>query len=128
MGPAGAPGVAGPAGAQGPAGAAGPQGPAGPAGVSGTNGIAGYQQVTQSIDNFTLAAGTESVHILSCPDGKEVLGCGFLLFGANGFLANNSNGPASATQWGVSVYNPSPSGTVTINTITFYAVCATVSQ
>ena len=90
--------------------------------------MSGYQQVTQSINNFNLAAGTESVHVVSCPDGKNVIGGGFLLFGANGFLANNSNGPASATQWGVSVYNPNPSGSVTINTITFYAICAAVSQ
>jgi len=60
------------------------------------HGVSRYQQVTQSIDNFTHAAG---------------------------FLSNNSNGPASDTQWGVSVYNPG-SSSVTISTVTFYAICA----
>ncbi len=83
--------------------------------------------MTQSINNFSLGAQSESVHIVSCPDGKDVIGGGFLLFGANGFLANNSDGPAANNQWGVSVFNPNPSGTVTIDTITFYAICATVS-
>jgi hypothetical protein len=117
-------------GPQGPAGATGAQGPAGapgPAGAQGGRGLSGYQQVTQSIDNVNLAAGTESVHVLSCPAGKNVIGGGYLLFNAGGFLANNSDGPVNNNQWGVSVFNPSSSGTVTIGTITFYAICATVN-
>lgn len=109
-------------GPQGPRGDTGQQGQPGPAGLS------GYQQVTQTINNFNLAAGTESVHVVSCPDGKKVIGGGYLLFNAGGFLSNNSDGPASDTQWGVSVYNPSPSTSVSIGTVTFYAICATVSQ
>ncbi|MBV9322891.1 MAG: collagen-like protein [Chloroflexi bacterium] len=123
-------GTQGPKGDQGPQGepgATGPQGQPGQAGAPGPAGLSGYQQVTQSINNFNLAAGTESVHIVSCPDGKKVIGGGFLLFNAGGFLSNNSNGPASDTQWAVSVYNPSASGSVTIGTITFYAICAAVN-
>jgi hypothetical protein len=114
-------------GTQGPKGDAGQQGQPGATGAQGPAGLSGYQQVTQSFDNFSLAAGTESVHVLSCPDGKKVIGGGYLLFNAAGFLSNNSDGPASDTQWGVSVYNPASSGTVTIGTVTFYAICATVS-
>jgi hypothetical protein len=73
-----------------------------------------------------LAAGTESVHLVSCQAGTKVLGGGFILFNANGFLANNTNGPFGATQWAVSVFNPGAS-TVTIGTISFYAICATAN-
>jgi hypothetical protein len=120
-------------GPQGPRGDPGQQGDPGPAGMqgqpgtAGAPGLSGYQQVTESINNFTLAASTESVHVLSCPDGKKAIGGGYLLFNAGGFLSNNSDGPPSDTQWAVSVYNPSTSGAVTIGTITFYAICATVS-
>src|SRR5579859_710065 len=86
----GAPGAQGPAGPQGAPGAAGPAGPAGPAGSAG---VSGYQQVVESINNFTLAGETESVHVLSCPAGKKAIGGGFILFGANGFLSTNTDGP-----------------------------------
>jgi hypothetical protein len=108
----------------------GPQGPKGDAGApgpAGAPGLSGYQQVTQSINNFSLAAQTESVHVLSCPDGKKVLGGGFLLFDAAGFLANNSDGPVNESQWGISMFNPSATGSVTIGTVTFYAICANAS-
>ena len=120
-------GPQGPKGDPGPQGPPGPQGSPGAAGPAGAAGVSGYQQVTQSFNNFTLAAQTESVHELSCPDGKKVLGGGYLLFNAGGFLANNSDGPASDTQWAVSVFNPNTSGSVTIGTVTFYAICATVA-
>lgn len=126
-GSAGAQGPAGPTGATGPQGPTGPAGAQGPQGPTGTNGISGYQQMTESITSFSLAPGTESVHVVSCPAGKQVLGGGFLSFGADGFLSNNSNGPASNTQWGVSVYNPG-ANTVTVQTEVFYAVCANVSN
>jgi hypothetical protein len=80
---------AGPQGPKGDTGPQGAQGPAGPAGSSGVAGQSGYQQVVESNNNFTLAAGTESVHVLSCPDGKKVIGRGFVLFNAGGFLSNN---------------------------------------
>ncbi len=104
----------GPAGQQG---AQGPQGPQGPAGLT------GYQQITESINNFNLASSTESVHVLSCPAGKKVVGGGFILFNAAGFLSNNTNGPVNDAQWAVSVYNPGGSN-VQIGNVTFYAVCA----
>jgi hypothetical protein len=47
---------------------------------------------------------------------------------AESFRSNDSSGPPSPNQWGLSVYHPSVSGTVTINMITFYAICATVSR
>src|SRR5579859_618575 len=99
----------------------GPQGPAGAPGIS------GYQQVIETINNFNLAASTESVHVVKCPAGKTVLSGGFILFGTNGFLSNNTNGPVDSTQWAVSIYNPSSANTVSVNTVTFYAVCAVVS-
>jgi len=120
----GAPGPKGDTGAQGPP---GPQGANGAQGAAGAAGVSGYQQVTQSFDNFTLAAQTESVHVVSCPAGTKVFGGGYLLFNAGGLLANNSDGPASDTQWAVSVFNPGASGSVTIGTVTFYAICATAS-
>jgi hypothetical protein len=115
------------AGQPGPKGDPGAQGPQGVQGAVGAPGLAGYQQVTESVNNFNLAASTESVHVLTCPTGKTVLSGGFLLFGANGFVSNNSNGPVNDTQWGVSIYNPSAASAVSVNTITFYAICATVS-
>jgi hypothetical protein len=124
QGPKGDPGMQGAPGLPGEPGAQGPAGSPGPAGAPG---VSGYQQIVESVNNFTLAASTESVHVLTCPPGKKVLGGGFLLFGANGFLANNSNGPASDTQWGVSVFNPSGTNTVTVSTVNFYAICATAS-
>jgi hypothetical protein len=119
-------GVKGDMGAQGIQGLKGDTGPQGPAGVNGAAGVSGYQQVVETNTAFTLASGTESVHTVNCPDGKKVLGGGFLLFGANGFLSNNSNGPVNDSQWGVAVYNPTPN-TVTVSTVNFYAICATVS-
>jgi hypothetical protein len=124
---AGPQGARGDTGAQGIKGDTGPAGAPGPQGPTGTNGISGYQQMTESIASFSLAPGTESVHVVSCPAGKQVLGGGFLSFGADGVLSNNSNGPASNTQWGVSVYNPGTNA-VTVQTEVFYAVCANVSN
>jgi hypothetical protein len=116
-GPQGPKGDTGTQGAQGLKGDPGIQGPAG------TPGVSGYQQVVESHNNFTLAASTESVHVLTCPAGEKVLSGGFVLFNAGGFLANNTNGPVNDNQWGVSVFNPS-SNPVTIGTVNFYAICA----
>lgn len=110
----------------GPQGPKGDVGPQGSAGASGAPGLSGYQQIVETHNDFTLGPSTESVHVLSCPDGKKVLSGGFVLFNAAGFLSNNTNGPVSDTQWGVSVYNPTPS-TVTVGTLNFYAICANVT-
>jgi hypothetical protein len=116
-------GPQGPAGVQGPI---GPAGPAGPIGAAGTNGVSGYQRVTESINNFTVAPSTESVHVESCPAGEKVVGGGFVSFNAGGFLSTNTNGPVSDSQWAISVYNPS-GNPVTIGTEDFYAVCVSAT-
>ena len=82
--------------------------------------------MVESQNQFTVAPSTESVHVVSCPAGKKVLGGGFVSFNAGGFLSNNTNGPASDTQWAVSVYNPG-STPVTIGTVNFYAICASAT-
>ncbi len=89
--------------------------------------MSGYQQVVESNNAFNLAPGTESVHVVSCPPGKKAIGGGFVLFGADGFLSTNTDGPPSDTQWAVSVYNPSTTNAVTVATLNFYAICAVVS-
>ena len=116
----------GPQGPKGDPGPQGPQGPAGPAGAAGAAGVSGYQQVVENNPNFSLAPSTESVHIVSCPDGKKVVGGGFVLFNADGFLSNNTSGPVNDTQWAVSVYNPGGSQ-VTIGSFNVYAVCVTAN-
>jgi hypothetical protein len=110
----------------GPQGPKGDPGAPGAAGANGAPGVSGYQQVVESNNNFTLAPGTESVHVVSCPAGKKVLSGGFVSFNANGFLSNNTNGPNGDGQWAVSVYNPGPNA-VTIGTENFYALCANVN-
>ncbi len=131
QGPAGPQGLQGPAGPAGPQGATGPMGPMGltgpqgvqgPAGPQGPAGVSGRQIITQSINNFTLAAGAEYVQIVSCPQGQVVISGGWLSFGANGFLFEISNGPPSDTSWGIAIANTSGSA-VTVNTQSFYAIC-----
>ncbi len=107
-------GATGPQGDAGPHGDAGLQGEAGPqgdTGAAGANGVSGHVIVTASGTNTAVA---------SCPSGKKVIGGGG---DATGSATVTGSYPSSATAW-----TATKGGGTSSNSVTAYAICATVNR
>jgi hypothetical protein len=114
-GPQGEQGLQGQQGLPGAQGIQGPPGEAGPAGTPGAAGVSGYQIVSQTADVGGFGSTAADAF---CPTGKKALGGGVW---TNHSLVSRS-APFS-NGWTGAVNNPFIDG----ETITVYAICATVS-
>jgi len=113
-------------GVPGPQGPQEPQGEQGPAGPQGEQGLPGLSDVERVFESFTSVALTKSV-VVSCPEGKEVLGGGGQTGGANPTdTVLTDSYPLSGARWQVKAEKTS--GLLQEWQLTAYAVCANVGE
>lgn len=124
-GDTGAVGSAGATGATGPQGAKGDTEATGVTGSAGAAEVSGYQRVVNTLTSQTLAANSEVVLFSACPNGKRVVGGGFLVFSASGRWLASSSDPASDTQWAVALSSITGS-TISAIKVETTAICVTV--
>ncbi len=122
-GPTGPPGATGPQGATGLPGAKGETGAPGATGARGAPGISGYQLVV--VDSFTSRARYGGQGLVSCPEGKKVLGGGARLFGPIAVQNLGDSHPASGP-WGSGWYARVNNVSDVEGSFEVYAVCGVV--
>lgn len=123
----GPPGPQGPVGPQGPKGETGEKGDTGEPGIMGPKGdlgepgISGWERVVGITSTTSTDDQTASV---SCPEGKKILGGGYLVASSNTTYYPRANYPSSDSVWTVTVHR---GGTGTSSWgLTAYAICANI--